>query len=140
MGSFKSVVVVNEKLTLPLGLVANAVAHVAQSLGRQLADHSDARFVDYRDRQGRRFPTVSWWPMILLGGAPNRMWVLFDSLTQAHAPRCVYLDSMIDGGSETQLERTNALERGEMNLIAVAAFASSEVLAPLTKRFSLWRP
>ena len=68
------------------------------------------------------------------------MWAFFDALELAGAPRGAFTGTMIEGGSEVQMERTRQIGRDELPLVAVAGFASVDVLTPLTKRFSLWRP
>src|SRR5216110_2138895 len=76
---FKTVVVLNERYPDEPAVFMTAIGHVAQSLGRQMAEHGAARFVDYIEAGGSHLPSISWWPFVVLQGVPGRMWALFDA-------------------------------------------------------------
>lgn len=140
MSSYKTVIVFNEQFAGPHAVLMNAACHLAQGLGWQQHGEAHSRFVDYVDANGGRLPSISFWPLVLLTGRTAKMWALFDALELAGAPRGAFVGTMIEGGSEVQMDRTRQSGRDELPLVAVAGFASVEVLTPLTKRFSLWRP
>lgn len=117
----------------------NAVSHIAQSLGRQLATERAAGFVDYVSASGDRFLSLSTWPLILMQGKPTKMWSFYDALSTAASPHAAFVDTMTSGGSALQVANTAKTLRDDLELIAVAGFGTDEFLAAHTKRFSLWR-
>ena len=136
---YKTIIVLNDEYAHNLPVLVNAVGHVAQGLGAQLATFENARFAEYVDADGRRYPSISWWPVITLAGRPSRMWHCFDALERHGVPRAVFLSTMIEGGSDVQLTRTAGVTRDQVGIVALGGFGSTDVWTPLTKRFSLWR-
>lgn len=137
--SFKTIIVLSSQFAGPAATLMNAACHLAHGLGRE-REREGERFVDYVDGSGRRLSTLSFWPLILLEGKPTKMWAFFDALAHAGVPHGAFVDTMIDGGSEVQLQRTQESTRDHLGLVAVAGFGSADLFAPLTKRFSVWRP
>jgi hypothetical protein len=136
---YKTIIVLNEEYTQNLPVIVNAVGHVAQSVGAQLATFDHARFAEYVDAGGHKYPSISWWPVIILKGRPSKIWAYLDALEQQGAPRAAFLSTMIEDGSDIQLARTAGLRRDQLGIVALAGFGKADALAPLTKRFSLWR-
>ena len=117
----------------------SALGHVAIGLGANSPDRASMEFVHYRDADGNIYPNISAWPVIALRGNAGRIKRLRAELIHAGIDYACYLDTMISGGSDAQIEATESKNGEELTIMALATFAEVATIDPLTKRFSLWR-
>jgi hypothetical protein len=135
----RSTIILFDGLHTRPGVTLNIAAHLAQSITAQSGLRADGRFVDYVDKSGATYPSISWWPVIILSGRRAKMWACWDQIETLDLPRAAFFESMLEGGSEIQLTRTALLDRQDLELLGVAAFGDIATLQPITRQFSLWR-
>lgn len=135
----KSIIVLAETLRGRPAEALNVMGHLSQAIGAQAQGGTDARFVDYQDQDGGRYPGISWWPLICLSGRPTKMWAYWDELVTRDLARGAFFETMLVGGSEEQLRATAERPRAELPILGVAAFGDAATLDPLGRKFSLWR-
>jgi len=133
----KFVAVLNEKYTAEQLL--SALGHCAAGLAANRKPAEEMDFVVYEDASGEKYPNISSQPFIVLGGKPSHLKKFRSQLEEEGIQYACYLDTMISGGSEAQVEATKLRATDELDILAIATFGPAEVLNPLTKRFSLWK-
>lgn len=137
--NFKTVIALSQAFDGQLPAQLNALGHLAQSIGHQTAHRRLGHFTSYHDAAGAKLGYLSWWPVIILAGRPQKIADFWSSLQPHDWPRACFTDTMIRGGSETQLAETAAKKLEEGNIIAVGAFGPDQAISALTKKLSLWR-
>ncbi|PVM88392.1 DUF2000 domain-containing protein [Caulobacter radicis] len=135
----KSIIILAETLRGRPAEALNVMGHLSQAIGAQAKGSADARFVDYQDQEGGRYPGISWWPLICLSGRPTKMWAYWDELVSRDLPRGAFFETMLTGGSEEQVRKTAEHARPDLPLLGVAVFGEAAVLDPLGRKFSLWK-
>jgi hypothetical protein len=138
--TFKTIVALSQAFDDQLPVELNALAHLTQSIGHQTAHRRLGQYTCYHDATGASLGLLSWWPVIVLSGRPQRIGQLWSSLQAHDWPRVCFVETMIRGGSEAQLMETSATKLEDAKIVALAAFGPSEPLNVLTKKLSLWRP
>jgi hypothetical protein len=122
-----------------LSRLASGLGHVTAGLvASQSAHLDDLAFVEYKSQDGQVFPWISDWPFIVLKARGGQLRTLRTALRERELPCVTYLDTMLSGGSRVQQENTAGLPEDQLTLLAVGTFGEREVLAELTKKFSLW--
>jgi hypothetical protein len=53
-------------------------------------------------------------------------------------PAVVYLDTMLEGGTEAQMAATKSRPVDDLEILVLATFGDCGQVNALTKRFSLW--
>jgi hypothetical protein len=133
----KFVVVLNK--SYQADQLLSALGHVAAGLSANSADRGSMNFVVYRDADGATYPNVSAWPFIVLRGNGSGIKRFRADLIEAGIDYSCYLDTMISGGSDAQVQATGTKKSDELQILALATFAEAGKLDPLTKKFSLWK-
>lgn len=118
----------------------NAIGHLAQAIGAAALSQGWFKPATYVDGAASDLATLSWWPLVVLTGRANKVFELWQGLSNMRWPKACFVEAMIHGGTELQLEATSALAVHDHKIVAVAAFGPTAELQPLTKRLSLWRP
>lgn len=136
----KFVFVVNEKLDP--GAMFNAYGHVALGLVGMLdrdGKLGEVEFLDYRQGDAPGPALLSTFPVIVLrakNGSQLRR--LRDGALKAGLPVNYFTHTMNGDSAEGQLEATRTVPVEQQEFAAVGVFGRHDVLAPLTKRFSLF--
>jgi hypothetical protein len=117
----------------------NALGHLAQSIGHQAAHRHLAQYTRYHDATGTDLGILSWWPLIVLSGRPQKIKQAWSELQAHDWPKACFVETMIEGGSEAQLVATSDIKFEDAKVVAIATFGPSEALNFITKRLSLWR-
>lgn len=133
----KFVAVLNKSIEIPR--LMNALGHVTIGLARQLESDVEAGLVTYVDSEGNRFPHISQYPFIVLDTNSSKLKAFHEALNQENIRHTTFLDTMIEGGSDQQVERTKERKFEELIFYAIAAFGEKAKLDPLTKKFSLFK-
>jgi hypothetical protein len=133
----KFVVVLNKSCTADQLL--SALGHVSAGIGANSAERESMEFVVYRDADGAAYPNISAWPFIVLRGNGSGLKRFRADLIEAGLDYACYLDTMISGGSDAQVEATSGKTSEALEILALATFGDAEKIDPLTKRFSLWK-
>lgn len=135
----KFVFVINEKAGI--GRSLNAYGHTAIGLvGLIEKCHAigDIALLEYRQAGGAPPALLSTYPVIVLrarNGSQLRR--LRDEAAEAGLPVNYFTDVMNGDSAASQLEATRTTPIEQQEFILVGLFGPSDVLAPLTKRFSL---
>ena len=134
----KFVAVLNKKV--PAGNAMNALAHATAGLVGMQADMAAMRFGDYFDKDGGVHASISDNPFIILqADNSNKLRTLRQALVEAGVSFTDFTSTMTVGTYIEQQERTKATPEAELEYWAVVMFGEAEVLAPITKKFSLLR-
>lgn len=134
--SSKFVAVLNK--TVDLSRALNALGHVTAGLAGNTGQSERMEFITYKDKSGASYPNISRCPYIVLKGADSKLRQFRDNLIEHGIPYSCFLDTMIEGGSDQQVENTAKMASEELKIIAIVTFADRDVLDPLTKKFSMW--
>lgn len=137
MKKFVAVILKNNELSF--GSMLNALGHATAGLVSKSFPEGDMQFVDYRDGDGNVYPSISVSPFIILEGKAGKLKTFREQLIQNDVVHTCFLDTMMHGGSDFQLETTLTKSEQELKFVCVAAFGEAVVLDPLTKKFSLWK-
>lgn len=134
----KFVAVLNKKI--PAGNLMNALGHMAAGLGGSAPNVAEMRFDDYFDKNGGKHPSISDNPFIILSADnSNQIRTLRQELINAGIHFTDFTSTMTVGTYIEQQKRTKQTPELELEYWGICFFGPKEVLAPLTKKFSLWR-
>lgn len=133
----KTVIALSKRFDDQLAVQLNAVGHLAQAVGHAARDLAVA---EYTTSNGQSLGALGWWPLIALSGRAGKVEEFWRSVAGTSLPRACFVETMIQGGSEVQLEATAALLGTELPIVAVAVHGPAAELDPLTRKLSLWRP
>lgn len=134
----KFVAVLNEKV--PVGSLMNALAHMSAGLVGSYPDISAMRFDSYFDLNGGEHQSISDHPFIILAADnSNKLRTLRKSLIEAGVHFVDFTSTMTVGTYAEQRERTRGTAEADLEYYGVCMFGKKHILAPLTKKFSLWR-
>lgn len=137
--SYKFVALINKKLEP--GVALNALGHAAVGLGARLSgNHSDEmQLLDFKDRDGQEHPSISALSFIILKGTSGNIRTLRKEAISRGIDHVDFITTMTGGSYIEQLERTAQSSEEELVYSAIVLFGQSEVLAPITKKYSLYR-
>lgn len=134
----KFVAVLNKKI--PVGSLMNALGHMAAGLVGSYPDLPAMRFDSYVDQNGNVHKSISDNPFIILAADNgNQLRVLRQNLTEAGIHFVDFTDTMTVGTYAEQKERTKNTPEDQLEYYGVCMFGNKDAIAPLTKKFSLWR-
>jgi hypothetical protein len=131
-------VVVDEGLEK--GLFANVIAHTAVGLGSTVGANLLEQ-LPYISQDDVVFNRISRHPFIVLKGKPNKLRELWKSLESAKDIEYVsFIDTMHLGPTaERQIEATRQRSVGDLRILGISLFGTIEKLAPLMKKFSVYK-
>lgn len=134
----KFVAVLNKKI--PVGQLMNALGHMAAGLVGSYPEIAMMRFDNYIDQNGGVHKSISDHPFIILSADnSNQLRTLRNDLTAANIHFVDFTNTMTSGTFEEQKERTKQTPENELEYFGVCMFGDKNIIAPLTKKFSLWR-
>ncbi len=134
----KFVAVLNKKI--PVGSLMNALGHMAAGLAASYPDIPAMRFDAYIDAGGNSHKSISDHPFIILSADnSNQIRSLRQELVVANIHFVDFTDTMTVGTYAEQKERTKLTPEEQLEYFGICMFGDRMVLAPLTKKFSLWR-
>lgn len=134
----KFVAVLNKKI--PPGRLMNALGHMTAGLAANYQDKTLFRLQDYRDQEGGVHPNISDNPFIILqADNSNKIRTLRNALLEQKVPFTDFTSTMIEGTYADQHQRTAQTPEVELEYYGLVAFAETDKLSQLTKKFSLWR-
>lgn len=134
----KFVVVLNKNYDL--ARLTSGMGHVTAGLVGSLSnDVESLSFLEYESADGQKFPWISDWPFIVLRGRGGQIKTLRESLGEKSLPCVVYLDTMLEGGTEVEMAATKSRNLEDLDVLALSTFGDREVIDGLTKKFSLWQ-
>jgi hypothetical protein len=132
------VAVLNKKVPVPN--LMNALGHMSAGLAVSYPAPSELRINDYFDKDGGKHPGISDNPFIVLqADNGNKIRTLRQSLIEAGMPFTDFTHTMTEGTYADQQERTKATPEADLEYYGIVMFGPIDTLAPLTKKFSLWR-
>ena len=133
----KFVAVLNKKV--PVGVLMNALGHMAAGLSGSYPVHEELRFDTYVDRDGGRHNSISDNPFIILAADnSNQIRSLRNELVAQKAHFVDFTSTMTVGTYVEQKMRTQQTLENELEYYGICMFGLKEVLNLLTKKFSLW--
>lgn len=134
----KFVAVLNEKI--PVGILMNALAHMAAGLAASSEDLSAMRFDSYFDKDGGEHKSISDHPFIILKAEnSNQIRSLRKDLMTLKTHFVDFTSTMTVGTYVEQKERTKNTAEADLEYYGICMFGDKETLSELTKKFSLWR-
>lgn len=133
----KKFIAVLNKAADPARLV-NALGHISVGLAGNTNQFEKMEFIEYKDNKGGIYPNISRCPFIVLKGNENKIKQFREALIEIELPYSCFLDTMIEGGSDVQVENTLKKTPEELSVLAIVTFGERDILDPLTKKFSIW--
>ena len=134
----KFVAVLNEKI--PVGVLMNALGHMAAGLAGSYSNVSEMRFDTYFDKEGGNHKSISDHPFIILKAEnSNQIRSLRQELIANNIHFVDFTDTMTVGTYVEQKERTKQTLELQLQYYGICMFGDRILLSQLTKKFSLWR-
>lgn len=134
----KFVAVLNKKI--PIGSLMNALGHMAAGLAASYPTIADMRFDTYVDQNGGEHKSISDNPFIILqADNGNQIRNLRKEIIAANVHFVDFTDTMTIGTYAQQKERTQSTPEEQLEYYGICMFGDKNIIALLTKKFSLWR-
>lgn len=134
----KFVAVLNEKV--PVGILMNALAHMAAGVVGAYPKVAEMRFDSYIDKDGNDHKSISDHPFIILAAEnSNQIRKLRADAMTAGVHLVDFTSTMTVGTYIEQKERTNQTAEADLEYYGICMFGDRQLLSELTRKFSLWR-
>ncbi|MCL4359881.1 DUF2000 domain-containing protein [Patescibacteria group bacterium] len=134
----KFIAVLNKKV--PVGLLMNALAHMAAGLSVSYPTIADMRFDDYQDFDRGKHKSISDHPFIILAADnSNQIRTLRFEFLAEGIHFVDFTSTMTVGTYLEQKERTKQAHEAELEYYGISAFGNRIKLSQMTRKFSLWR-
>lgn len=134
----KFIAVLNKKI--PVGLLMNALGHMAAGLVGSYPDIPQMRFDSFIDKNSGEHKSISDYPFIILAADnSNQIRTLRNELLTAGVHFVDFTSTMTVGTYAEQKERTKATPEADLEYYGLCAFGNKITLSQLTKKFSLWK-
>lgn len=150
--TYKFVAVLNEKI--PIGVLMNALGHMAAGLAGSYPNLPDMRFDSYFDQNGGEHKSISDHPFIILKAENSnqirnlRQQIITQNLpfiTSMHVREndeyihfVDFTNTMTVGTYQDQKDKTKQTPEAELEYYGICMFGDKIILSQLTKKFSLW--
>ncbi len=123
-----------------VGIIMNALAHMALGLGASVEDKSGFRFVDYTDGDGNSHANISELPFIILKTKnPEELKELRKVLISRNV-RFVDFPGFINSiGTFENPEKSRQFKEEGIEYYGIVMYGDWDVVTELTRKFSLWR-
>lgn len=132
------VVVVNGKVEP--GRLMNAIGHMTAGLVGNYSNQQEFAFVDYTDKEGNLHAKLSHYPFIILKAKnSNQILSLREKLIERKISFYDFTDSMPIGTTHEQVSATKQKSAKEQTYFGLTAFADTDEIKELTKKFSLYK-
>ncbi len=134
----KFVVVLNKKI--PVGILMNALGHMAAGITGSYSNIPEMRFDSYFDKNGGEHKSISDNPFIILqADNSNQIRNLRNELIKEGIHFVDFVNTMTVGTYVEQKERTKNTPEEQLEYYGICLFGDREKIDSLTKKFSLWR-
>lgn len=134
----KYVMVINGKI--PTERVINGLLHASLGLVHRANGEAAADFLPYDDADESGVRMISRWPVILLKAKNgNQLRRLRQEAMEAELTVNDFVGQMMGSSAEEQRRQTREAAEADLDYWAVCLFGDAEIIAPLTRRFSLYR-
>jgi Protein of unknown function (DUF2000) len=136
----KFVIVLNKKLEP--GTALNACAHMAATLVARADDETRKHmsFVDYVDADGNVHPVSALSLVVLSAKNASQVRTARLEVIQAGLPYVDFTETMTKDTYAEQMDRTRATRQEDLDYWGLCMFGAREIIDPITRKFSLWRP
>ncbi len=122
------------------GKLMNALGHMTAGLSKLASEHDDLCFLQYEDLDGGAHPGISHYPFIVLkADNANQIRQVRNNAMKAGVPFTDFTSTMTVGTSQKQRDATKAIREKDLDYYGICLFGRTEDLAPLTKKFSLFK-
>jgi hypothetical protein len=134
----KTIAVINPAISSPQ--LMNALGHVTAGLASKLSSLDELQLLQYSFQSDLSDPAhISRYPYIILKSKNNnQLKTLHQTINEAGIIHNVFTDSMLGASAEEQMSNTKNTPVDDLTYFLIAMFGKAEVLAPLTKKFSLF--
>lgn len=130
--------ILNKKTPLPQ--LMNALGHMAAGITSQASEPSEMSFLRYEDGDGGAHPAISKFPFIVLeADNGNQIRKVRQAAIEARLIFNDFANTMLGISAEDQLTKTKQAKEAELEYFGIVLFGPSEIIKPLTKRFSLFK-
>lgn len=134
----KLVAVLNGKIGV--GVIMNALAHMAVGLGASVENKTEFRFVDYTDGDGNSHANISELPFIILRTKnPEELKELRKELTSKNVCFVDFPGFINSIGTFESPEKSKQFKGESIEYYGIIMFGDWDVVLELTRKFSLWR-
>ncbi|MFA6914909.1 MAG: DUF2000 domain-containing protein [Parachlamydiales bacterium] len=137
MFNTKLVAIINKQIEP--GVAMNALAHLSLGFG---AAHTaeEVHLMNFQDAEKTIYPNISKMPYIILQAKnSNQLQTLFQHAQERGVEYTVFTETMTQGTWQDQEVRTQQTKKEQLQFYGMVLFGPKEVIAELTKKFSLWR-
>ncbi|MBU4274311.1 DUF2000 domain-containing protein [Patescibacteria group bacterium] len=123
-----------------LGIVMNALAHMALGLGASAENKTGLRFVDYADGDSNSHANISELPFIILRTKnPEELKGLRKELISKNVRFVDFPDFINSIGTFESPEKSRQFKEESIEYYGIVMFGDWDVVSELTRKFSLWR-
>ena len=136
----KFIIVLNEKS--PIGKLLSATGQLAMSLYADATPEQrvNMSFIPFLNPNGNPLITVSACSFVVLKGTANQLFTLYDNAGKQGLMSAIFTSTMSFNGIEEDLiEKTATTPLDQVEPYGVGLFGKIEELAPLTKKFSVFK-
>lgn len=133
------VLVINGKIE-ETGRLFNAVGHAMAGLAGIEVSGDEKVHLNYETSDGLTLPSISHYGVIAVKSKnSNQILTALNKAKNAGIPYTAFTETMMHGGTKTQLEATREVAQEDHNFVALALFGNTEDLKPITGKFSLYK-
>jgi hypothetical protein len=135
----KFIAVLNGKIAVPQ--LMNALGHITAGLVGRGDNLSEMKFLQYQFQADWSTPaSPSFFPFIILKAKNSNQLKTLHRTAESKEILCnVFTDTMLAESAGAQMERTKTTKLEDLNYFGIVLFGSSERLATLTRKFSLFK-
>lgn len=139
LSEFKVVALINKRL--PTGQALNAIAHLGLGLCAAVGDEGRhiLQFLDFVDRDGGVHRSISARSLVVLQGSSGDIRRLRRDALDTGLPCVDFTVTMTGGDYQSQIARTSVTAETELEYFGVITFGKTDILRPITRKYSLWR-
>jgi Protein of unknown function (DUF2000) len=136
---FKTITVINPTISSPQ--LMNGLGHATAGLVSKLGNLDELQLLKYPFQSDDSDPAhISRYPYIILKSKNNnQLKTLHQTINEAGIIHNVFTDSMLGASAEEQMSNTKSTAMDDLTYFLIVMFGKAEVLAPLTKKFSLFK-
>lgn len=121
------------------GRALNVLGHLSVAVSN-LLEEGEAQFVDYIDNNDNVHPRISHYPFIVLkADNSNKLRKLKEAAIENQVTVADFTDTMIEGGSTAQQQRTRDTQESDLEYLGVCLFGDTKTIQAITKKFSLYK-